>query len=585
MQPFTTRPEIRGTFGVVASTHWIASAVGMSVLERGGTAFDAAAAAGFVLQIVEPHLNGPGGDLVALVRAAGKEPEVICGQGVAPAGATLAAARAAGLKEMPGSGLYATVVPGAFDGWMTMLRDFGTWEVSEVLAPAIQYAAEGHPVLQRVSDTIKGLMPFFSDEWPTSLDLWCPDGNAPEADSLFCNPQLAETYTRLSGAATGPDRVARIDTARQEWAEGFIAEAIDEFAAGKAFIAKSDLVGWRATREAPLSIDYHGWTVSKTGPWGQGPVLLQALSILRNFDLGALDPMGPDFVHLVVEAMKLAYADREAFYADPAFAEVPMETLLSAEYGTSRAAMIGETASLDQRPGTIPGFEAAAVAAIRRAAQQPDVSDSSPLSGEPTMAHLAEKRGDTCHVDVIDRWGNAVAATPSGGWLQSSPTIPGLGFALNSRAQMFWLEEGAPTMLRPGARPRTTLTPTIATHADGRLLAFGTPGGDQQDQWQLVWFLRFVHHGMNMQQAMDAPLFHTSHFQGSFAPRRADPGSVMIEPGHGTATLEELGRRGHRLTIADPWTVGRLTATLREPGGLLRAAATPRLMQAYAIGR
>lgn len=200
------------------------------------------------------------------------------------------------------------------------------------------------------------------------------------------------------------------------------------------------------------------------------------------------------------------------------------------------------------------------------------------------MAHLSEKRGDTVHLDVIDKWGNMVAATPSGGWLQSSPVIPGLGFPLNTRAQMFWLDEGLPTSLAPGRRPRTTLTPTLA-EKDGRGLVFGTPGGDQQDQWQLVWFLRFVHHGTDLQEGMDAALFHTMHFQGSFYPRECKPGEMMIEPAMGEDTIEALRARGHKVTVAEPWSVGRLTAALREPDGLLRAAATPRLMQAYAVGR
>ena len=327
------------------------------------------------------------------------------------------------------------------------------------------------------------------------------------------------------------------------------------------------------------------WTVSKTGPWGQGPVLLQTLRLLEGIDLAAMDPLGDTFVHTVIEAMKLAYADREAYYGDPDFADVPIEALLSPGYAAERRALIGERASLEQRPGVLPGHEARVEAAIARAARGPRSVETGPQAGEPTMAHLTRRRGDTCHVDAVDRWGNAVSITPSGGWLQSSPTIPGLGFCLNSRAQMFWLEPGQPASLRPGSRPRTTLTPSIARHEDGRVLAFGTPGGDQQDQWQLIWFLRHVHHGMGLQEAVDAPLFHTLHFQGSFAPRVATPGEMMIEPGHGEAVLEALRARGHVLRVAAPWTVGRLTAAQYDGGGRVRAIATPRLMQAYAVGR
>ena len=594
MTGFTTRPEIRGTFGAVASTHWIASAVGMGMLERGGNAFDAAVATGLVLQVVEPHLNGPAGDLPAIFRSekTGRV-EVLCAQGPAPAGATIAHYKAQGLDLIPGTGLLATVIPGAFDGWMLMLRDHGTMELADVMAPAIAYAEGGHPILPRVAATIQGLVAYFQQEWPTSAEVWAPGGRAPEAHELFRNPDLARTYLRLAGSE-GDSREARIDAARAAWATGFVAEAVDAFVQkaelhdvsgrkNRGVLTRADMAGWRASYEAPVSLNYHGWTVHKTGPWGQGPVLLQALSILKNFDLAAMDPNGPDFVHTVIEAIKLAYADREAYYGDPAHSDIPMQALLSDAYGAERAKLIADRASTEQRPGRLAGFEAWADAAIERASRDFERNpDAAPQ--EPTMAHLSEKRGDTVHLDVIDRWGNMVAATPSGGWLQSSPVVPGLGFPLNSRAQMFWLDEGYPTSLAPGRRPRTTLTPSLA-EKDGRRIVFGTPGGDQQDQWQLVWFLRFVHHGLDLQEGMDAPLFHSLHFQGSFYPREAKPGEMMIEPNVGEACINELRARGHTVTVAEPWSVGRLTAALREPDGMLRAAATPRLMQAYAVGR
>jgi gamma-glutamyltranspeptidase/glutathione hydrolase len=280
--------------------------------------------------------------------------------------------------------------------------------------------------------------------------------------------------------------------------------------------------------------------------------------------------------------MKLAYADREAYYGDPDFSEIPMDVLLSEEYNAERRKLISRHSSADQRPGRVPGFEALADAYIERA--QRDFNVGSVAAQEPTMSHLTEKRGDTVHLDVIDRWGNMVAATPSGGWLQSSPVIPGLGFPLNSRAQMFWLEEGLPTSLRPKSRPRTTLTPSFA-EKEGQQLVFGTPGGDQQDQWQLIWFLRFVHFGLGLQEGMDAPLFHSMHFQGSFFPREVRTAELMIEPNVGEDVIADLRSRGHKVIVAEPWTVGRLTAAMREPDGMLRAAATPRLMQAYAVGR
>ncbi len=596
MSDFTTRPEIRGTFGVATSTHWIASAVGMSILEKGGNAFDAAVATALVLQVVEPHLNGPAGDMPAIFHSATTgETKVLCAQAVTPAAATIEHYKAQGLTLIPGSGLLATVVPGAFDGWMLMLRDHGSMSLREVLEPVVYYARDGHPMLPRVAHTIAGLQEFFEAEWPSSAAVWAPNGEAPKPNALFKNPDLARTYARLieAGEAAGADRVAQIDAARTEWREGFVADTIFDYLKDacvmdvsdkkhSAVLAPEDMKNWRASYEDTLTYEYEGWTVHKTHAWSQGPVLLQALAILKGFDLGKMDPMGAEFVHTVTEAMKLAYADREAYYGDPAHSDIPMEYLLSEDYNVERRKLITAEASTEQRPGRVPGFEHLADAYVERAAR--DFNVGQVAAQEPTMSHLTEKRGDTVHLDVIDRWGNMVAATPSGGWLQSSPVIPGLGFPLNSRAQMFWLEEGLPTSLAPNRRPRTTLTPSLA-EKDGMQLVFGTPGGDQQDQWQLIWFLRFVHFGMELQQCMDAPLFHSMHFQGSFFPREVRTAEMMLEPNFGAAVIDDLRARGHKVIVADPWTVGRLTAALREPDGLMRAAATPRLMQAYAVGR
>ncbi len=595
MTAFTTRPEILGTFGVVTSTHWIASAVGMSILEKGGNAFDAAVATGFVLQIVEPHLCGPGGDMPAILYSKKKDKvEVICAQGPAPAGATIEHYRREGLKLIPGDGLLATVIPGAFDGWMLMLRDYGRLTVRDVLEPAIHYAEKGHPVLPRVSATIAGLADFYRKEWPTSYETWLPGGAAPEPWSNFRNPVLAETWKRVvAEAESKSDREAQIEAARGAYYRGFVAEAIDSYvsktevmdASGtrhKGVLTADDMANWQATVEAPLTYDYHGWTVAKIGPWGQGPVFLQTLSLLKGFDLAGMDPAGADFVHTVTEAMKLAFADREVYYGDPNFTRVSLETLLSDAYADERRRLVSSEASLALRPGKLPGFESQYDLTMAML-DAPEAKSGAVY--EPTMSHLTEKRGDTVHIDVIDREGNMVSVTPSGGWLQSSPIIPGLGFCLNSRAQMFWLQPGLPSSLAPGKRPRTTLTPTMALHEGRPTLAFGTPGGDQQEQWQLSFFLRYVHHGLNLQEAIDKPLFHSTHFPSSFYPRTREPGGLTAEANFGADVLDTLRKRGHQLTVAPEWTVGRLTAARRDADGLLRAAATPRLMQAYAVGR
>ena len=610
MNAFTTRPEIRGTFGVAASTHWLASAVGMSMLERGGNAFDAAVAMAFTLQVVEPHLNGPAGEAPMLLwdRRRGKV-EVICGQGVSPAGATIAAFQRLGLDLIPGTGLLAACVPGAFDAWMRLLLEHGTLRLGEVLEPALGYATQGYPVVPRITATIETVRQLFETEWKSSAAIYLPGGKPPVPGRLFRNPALAATYRRLLGeaeAASG-ERDAQIEAARRSWAEGFIADAIDRFCRGETVMDSSgrrhrglltgeDMARWRAGVEAPLSFDYHGYTVCKCGPWTQGPVLLQQLALLEAFDLGAMDPTGPDFVHSVVESAKLAFADREAWYGDPAFVEVPMAELLSRDYARARRALIGERASLELRPGS-PGSSAP------RLYRGPLGSGVAAGTGEPTLARIGTGEptagdlrvdargasiGDTCHLDVIDRWGNMISATPSGGWLHSSPAIPELGFALGTRMQMFWLEEGLPLSLAPGRRPRSTLTPSFALKAGEPYMAFGTPGGDQQDQWSLLFFLHHVHHGMNLQEAIDCPAFHTEHMPSSFWPRAAKPGLVALEGRFPPETAAALRRRGHQVQVGEDWSEGRLSACAAEKtpeGTVLKAGANPRGMQGYAIGR
>lgn len=584
---FTTRPEILGTFGVTASTHWLATATAMAVLEEGGNAFDAAVAAGFALQVVEPHLNGPGGDMPALVWSAAEERlRVVCGQGPAPAAATIDAFHALGLDIVPGTGLLATCVPGAVDGWLLIARDYGTMELSRLLRPAIEFAGGGYPLVGHAVATIASVEALFREEWPTSAAVYLPGGRLPEAGKLFRNPALSRTWTRLveEAEAAGGSREDRIETARNNFQEGFIAEAIAGFAAGnevmdssgrrhRGLLAGDDMANWRASYEEPLTCDYGRYRVAKAGPWSQAPVFLQQLALLKGFDLGSMDPLGADFAHTVTECAKLAFADREAFYGDPAHVDVPMERLLSDEYNDARRKLVGAEASREIRPGAVEGFASTVRVGERR----------SPVlgAGEPTMA-LAD--GDTCHLDVIDRWGNMVSATPSGGWLQSSPVIPSLGFCLGSRMQMFWLEEGLPGSLAPGRRPRTTLSPSFAFRDGEPWMAFGTPGGDGQDQWSLIFFLRHVHHGMNLQAAIDAPTFQSHHFPSSFYPRQADPGRLAVEERLPGEAVAELGRRGHEMEVIGPWSIGRISACAREDG-LLKAAANPRLMQGYAAGR
>jgi len=602
--PFTTRPEIEGTFGVVTSTHWIATAVGMATLEKGGNAFDAAAATAFTLQVVEPHLNGPGGDVPVIVYDVRRgKPEVICGQGPAPAAATVAHYRSEGLDLVPGTGLLAACVPGTFETWMLLLRDYGTLPLRDVLAPAIGYAQNGYPLVERVNATIAAVAGLFRSYWPTSAAIYLPNNAVPPTGALFANQTLAATYRRILDEAesAGGDRIAQIERARASWSHGFVAEAIGRFCRTqeimdtsgerhRGVLAADDMTRWSPPVEAPLTYDYGRYTVCKTGPWGQGPVMLQQLALLAGFDVAGLDPASADFIHLQVECSKLAFADREAFYGDPDFVKVPTATLLSDAYNAERRKLVVATASLELRPGSIEGYGAVIKFSPderRRAGEavgagEPTVGRLG--AGEPTVGRMGGTRGDTVHFDIIDRAGNMVSATPSGGWLQSSPVIPELGFCLGTRAQMFWLDETHPAGLAPGKRPRTTLSPTLALRDGEPYLAWGTPGGDQQDQWITQFFLRHVHAGLNLQAAIDAPAWHSEHFPSSFWPRVARPGVLVVEGRVPRETVAELKRRGHIVEVGPDWSEGRLTAAARE-GVRRRAAANPRGMQGYAAGR
>ncbi len=583
---FTTRPELRGTFGMVATTHWLASAAGMAVLEQGGNAFDAAVAAGFTLQVVEPHLNGPGGDLPALLWPAGGEPVVLCAQGPAPRAATIERYRdELGLSLVPGTGPLAAVVPGAFGGWLAMLRDHGTLRLRDVIRFAIGYAEDGYPMLPAIARGIRNVESLFRDEWTTSAEIYLP---VTEPGGLHRNPQLAATYRRIvdEAEALTSDRDGQIAAAHDAWYRGFVAEALIEFqqqawmdSSGErhtGLLAADDLAAWAPTYEAPLSVDYRGIDVLKAGPWSQAPVFLQQLRLLEGFDLAAMGHASAEYVHTITECAKLAFADREAWYGDPDFFDVPIDTLLSRAYADERRALVGDSASPELRPGSPDGRPPRLPTPVHGAPVAPGV-------GEPT-------RGDTVHIDVVDRFGNMIAATPSGGWFWGAPVIPELGFCLGTRAQMFWLEEGLPNSLAPGKRPRTTLSPTLVGRDGEPYLALGTPGGDQQDQWTLQVLLGHLHGGpeggsLDLQAAIDAPCHHTEAFPSSFYPRETRPRHVAVESRAGEETVAGLRERGHDVEVSDPWSLGRVSAVGREPDGQLKAGANPRGMQGYAAGR
>ena len=612
MTHFTTRPEIVGTYGVAASTHWLASQTAMGVLERGGNAFDAAVAGGFVLQVVEPHLNGPGGEAPMLLWSERERRMLsVCGQGVAPAEATPEAFRRLGLEQVPGIGLLPATVPGAFGAWLTLLRDHGTWSLEDVLAPAIGYARHGFPLVPRVVQAIYAVQALFREQWTSSAAVWLPGGKVPAPGSLFRLPALADTYERLLRTANaGADtRTGVIDAALRTWYQGFVARDIDHFyreewvqdtsgGRNRGLLRYDDLARWTPTVEAPLTMDFGRFTLAKCGFWSQGPSLLQQVGLLRHADIERHDPHSAGFVHRVAEAAKLALADRLAWYgAAPGDWSTAQQALLSDEYLRARWSEVGTSASTQLRPGA-PGARVPRLPDLdvtRRTLQNADTRFG---IGEPTFATLPpmsewlEKEvfvGDTCHIDVIDRQGNMVAVTPSGGWLSSSPVIPSLGFSLNTRLQMTWLDEGLPGTVTPGVPPCTTLSPSLALRDGEPYMVFGTPGGDQQDQWSTAFFMRHAVHGMNLQEAIDAPAWHVDHFPASFWPRQTTLNRLTLESRFGDAVIDELRAAGHEIKVGEPWSESRMSACTRswdrEGRLVLRAAANPRGMQGYAVGR
>ena len=494
---------------------------------------------------------------------------------------------------VPGTGLLAACVPGMFDTWMLLLRDYGTMRLADVLAPAIYYARDGHPLVERASATIATVAQLFREHWPTSAAVYLPGGKVPATGTLFTNPTLAETYARVlrEAESAGGDRVRRSRRRARPGRQGFVAEAIDRFCRTQEVM---DVSGAAASRRAHRR--RHGALAGpcrgaahlrlrplhrvQGRPWAQGPVMLQQLALLKGFDLDDADPVSADFVHLWSNAPSSPMPTARSSTAIPISSRCRWRRCCRTPTTTSGAS----SSPTRPRSSCGPARSRASARWSSCGARTAQRAVGGMGAGEPTVGRLGEVRGDTVHFDIVDQAGNMVSATPSGGWLQSSPVIPELGFCLGTRAQMFWLEEGHPAALAPGKRPRTTLSPTLALRDGEPYLAWGSPGGDQQDQWTTQLFLRHVHAGMNLQEAIDAPAWHSEHFPISFWPRTARPGVLVVEGRLPAETVKELERRGHIVEVDADWCEGRLTAASRD-GRRRRAAANPRGMQGYAAGR
>jgi len=561
-----TRPVVSGVRGCVASSHYLATEAGFQILTKGGNAIDAAVASGFALHVVEPHMNSIGGECPILVYSArSRRTYAISGQGTAPRKATLDYFEKNRIKIVPGDGLLPAMVPSSFDAWVTCLSKFGTMTLKEVMAPAILYAQNGIVVNHHLHAKIRQHARRFSSEWPSTAKIFLPNGKVPKVGQVIKQSDLARTLRNLAKAGS-------LEKAREIFYSGTIARRIIEFIANHptrdstgtlhtGLIDTQDMAEYQTRLEETVTVDWKDLKVHKCGAWSQAPVFLQQLRLLEGFELTQLGHNSVDYVHIITEAAKLAFADRAAFYGDPLFSEIPLGHLLSRGYARERRRLIDmRRASLKLRPG-----------------EGTVHVETKIKSGKPS--------GDTSHVDACDSEGNMVSATPSGGWIYSSPIIEGLGFALGTRGEMFSLRKGHPNCIAPRKRPRTTLSPTLVTSNNLPVLAFGTPGGDQQDQWTLQFFLNVTEFHMDLQSAIDSATFHTTHFPSSFYPRQAHPGELHLEDRITTRVVGGLRRRGHKVVVEGGWSNGKVTAVcIDHSSRVTSAAASSRMQSAYALG-
>lgn len=580
-----TRPYVMGTRGVVVSGHHRASDAGLDMLKAGGNAVDAGVATVFAQAVTEYDRFGIGGEVPILIYSAERDRVfAVNGQGQAPGKATIEWFRGNGIEAIPGDCFLPAPVPAAVGSLILALEEFGTMTLAEVLAPAIQIAEDGFAVFPSFLGNLGAAAGRMRAEWPSSADIFLPGGALPEVGDLLIQKDLAAMYRSLAAAESAAPaeggRSAGLRAAHDLFYKGEIAATIVAFQKGfrctdangftsTGLLEMEDFAAFRPRIEEPARTTYRDVEVYKIGFWSQGPVLLQTLNILEPYDLRSLGHNTAPYLHLLAEAMKLAFADREWYYADPDFVGVPAEGLLSKAYADERRKLIDpEAASLKLRPGNPYPYQAPAVAH----AAIPDA-----------VAFRPDPPGTT-GTRVADAAGNVFSATPSGGWFHTSPIIEGLGFVLGTRGQSFVLEEGRSNSLQPRKQPRTTLTPTLALRNGRPYMAWGTPGGDAQDQVNLQFLLNVLEFGMDIQSALDAPLMQILDFPPSFFPRRPQPGVMRVEARVAPRTVEGLEALGHQVQNPGDWAIGDATALMVDPErGVLYGAAGPRRDKSYAL--
>ena len=567
----TMFPPVRGTHEMVAAANNQEVEAGYRIVTSGGNAVDAGVASVLTAAVTEQSRFGLGGEMPLLIKMAGKPVVAISGVGTAPAKATSAYyqqrpmeawEQAGRMPPIPSQGIRSAILPGVFDGLILALQKYGTMSFAQVSAPAIEYA-EGFPIAEEFAGMLKGYQTIL-ELWPSSKAFFYPNGTAPQRGEIVRMPLLVKTLRELAATEkkTHGNRTKKLQAVRDLFYKGSLAKRIGAFSeANEGLITYDDLKNFHAEQDDAKMASFHGFEVYKPGFWTQGPVMLETLNLLEAYDLKTMGHNSPEYLHTVVEATKLAFADRDRYYGDPKFSKIPEETLLSREYATERRKLIDpEHASMESRPGAF----------------------GAPLPKDKTSSSGGIVNDTTC-VNVIDRNGNMFSATPSGAWLPS--VIAGdTGIPFSSRLQSFVLTPGHPNELAPGKRPRVTLSPTIVTKNGKPFLVMSTPGGDNQDQAMLQVLLNIVVFNMSAQEAVEAPRFQTEHFYASFADHQFVPGKLNLEGRISRETAAKLTTLGHRVTLTGEWSNSSAPTVIVSNNGVLEGGADPRRAR-FVFGR
>ena len=554
------RPTICGTRHAVSAGHYLATMAGFSILEAGGNAIDAGCAAGIALGVLQPDLVNFAGVAPIMIRLADGTLETIAGLGHWPRALKPDLFMRNHGGQIP-VGVLRTVVPAAPDAWITALERHGTMSFGDVAASAIRFAAEGFAVYPLFAESIRVHASDYA-RWPQNEALFLPGGRPPEVGEKFVQTELANTIRYVAdqekAAAARYGRAAGLAAARDAFYRGDIAREIVAFHRREGgLLAAEDLAEYRSRLEPAVRQTWRGHEVMVCGPWCQGPALLEALLLVERIGIDGLAHNSPEYLHVIVECLKLAFADREHYFGDPAFVDVPIDRLLAPETITRRAVVFSAERACPEMPAPL---------------------DAGPHGFTATGAALPRVETDTSYACAVDRWGNAFSATPSDG-MSASPVIPGLGITPSSRGSQSRPDPTHPSGVAPGKRPRLTPNPAIVVTREGGVMPFGTPGGDVQTQAMLQVLLNVLHFGMDLQPAIEAPRVASYSFPSSFAPFEYFPGRLAVEARIPAATRDTLARRGHEISVWPDWTwlAGSVEAIRTDPAtGLIAAGADPR---------